>query len=311
MRKTSPRLRFLDLGQLLQLRQATRVSIVHITPTLVAVPSGILIQTLMSLAGGTLGRYSALSVIILTYLIVLVSASGHFLTLMSGLDVNGMPEEHNSYVPHDDSDVQAIVKANQNEASMEFLAYSSHPSPTSTISPEHGGSPHVQNNSSSSLPISRSSELAFALHSPDEQVFYFSLSVSPPRNNPFPVQRVDEPHKQATYTGHPVTPPSVQHQYYGVHDANSQQSVTPTSLEYVDSRHYSQGTIASHEQLYDASASQIHDSYSVESHNVNNHFEYHAPISNVYSAYGDAVDPSMVSPLENGVQHAESFITYA
>jgi len=213
---------------------------------------------------------------------------------MSGLDVNGMPEEHNSYVPHDDSDVQGIVKTNRNEASMEFLAYSSHPSPTSTISPEHGGSPHVQNNSSSPLPISRSSELAFALQSPDEQV-----------------QRIDEPHTQATYTGHPVTPPSVQHQYYGVHDANSQQSVAPTSLEYVDNRHYSQGAIASHEQLYDASASQLHDSYSVESHNVNNHFEYHATISNVYSAYGGAVDPSMVSPLENGVQHAETFITYA
>ena len=115
-----------------------------------------------------------ITIIILKYLIVLASASGHFLTLMSDLAVNGMPEEHNSYVPHDDSNVQGIVKANQNEPSMEFLAYSSHPSPTSTISPEHGGSPHVQNNSSSSLPISRSSELAFALQSPDEQVFFFS-----------------------------------------------------------------------------------------------------------------------------------------
>jgi len=216
-------------------------------------------------------------------------ASGHFLTLMSGLDVNGMPEEHNSYVPHDDSNVQGIVKANRNEASMEFLAYSSHPSPTSTISPEHGGSPHVQNDSSSPLPISRSSELTFALQIPNEQV-----------------QRIDE----ATYTGHPVTPPNVQHQYYGVHDANNQQSVAPTSLEYVDNRHYNQGAIASREQLYDASVSQLHDGYSVESHNVNN-FDYHAPISNVYSAYGGAVDPSMVSPLENSVQHAEAFITYA
>lgn len=122
---------------------------------------------------------------------------------------------------------------------------------------------------------------------------------------------MDEPLKQATYTGHPVTPPSVQHQYYGVQDAASQQSTAPASLEYVDNRHYNQGAIASHEQLYDTSASQLHDGYSVETHNINNHFEYHAPISSVYGAYGGAVDPTMVSPLENCVQHAEPFITYA
>jgi hypothetical protein len=147
----------------------TLVSTVHTTPTLVAVFE-ILIQTMISPSGGTLGEYASISESFLEYLILFGSTSGHFLALMSGLDVNGMPKEHNSYVPHDDS---GIIKANRDEVSMEFLAYSSHPSPTSTISPEHGGSPHVQNNSSSALPISRSSELAFALQSPDEQVFDF------------------------------------------------------------------------------------------------------------------------------------------
>lgn len=104
---------------------------------------------------------------------------------MSGLDVNGMPEEHNAYVPLEDPNVANIVKASHNDTSMEFLAYSSHPSPTSTISPEHIGNPHGQNTSSSVLPISRSSELAFALQSPDEQVFNCFLDQCYPRIESF------------------------------------------------------------------------------------------------------------------------------
>lgn len=122
---------------------------------------------------------------------------------------------------------------------------------------------------------------------------------------------MDEHHEQATYTRHPVSPPGLnqpQHQYYGVQDANNQQSVTATSLEYADNHHYNPGPIGSHEQLYDASSSRLHDGYSVDSHNQ---FDYHTPISNVYNTYGGAVDPSIVSPLENGVQHAETLITYA
>lgn len=242
----------------------------------------------------------------------LSSTSGQFLTLMSGLDVNGMPEEHVSYVPHDDSNVTGIVKANSNEASMEFIAYSSHPSPTSTISPENSGSTHVQNVPSSTLPISRSSELAFALQTPDDQVLNFYCTNNANDSSLIQLKRMDEHHEEVIYATHPVTSPGVnqpQHQYYGVHDANNQPPATTVSLEYVDNCQYNSGSIASHEQLYEASTSRFHEGYSVDSHN--NHFEYHTSISNVYGTYGGAVDPSIVSPLENGVHHVESFVPYA
>jgi hypothetical protein len=100
-----------------------------------------------------------------------------------------------------------------------------------------------------------------------------------------------------------------QHRYYGVHDVNNQPSAAATPLEYTDNHHYNPGSIPSHEQLYEASASHLHDGYSVDSQTV--HFDYHAPIANVYSPYGSAVDPSIVSPLENGIHHAEGFVTYA
>jgi hypothetical protein len=113
------------------------------------------------------------------------STSGNFLTLMSDLDVNGMPEDHNSYVPHEISSVPGIAKANHNEPTMEFVAYSSHPSPTSTISPDHRGSPPDQNIPLSTLPISRSSELAFALQSPDDPVFDLFFARVPHQNGSF------------------------------------------------------------------------------------------------------------------------------
>ena len=94
-----------------------------------------------------------------------------------------------------------------------------------------------------------------------------------------------------------------QHQYYGVPGVINHQPAPSASLEYVDSHHY---TGPSHEPLYDAATSCLNDGYSVDSHN--NQFDYHVPI---YNPYGGSVDPSIVPPAENGVQHAETFVTYA
>lgn len=98
---------------------------------------------------------------------------------MSGLDVNGMqeslvnPREHDAYALHEDIHAPGIVRVGSNGICVETSAY---PSPTSTISPGPGGSPRaVHNGSAASLPISRSSELAFALQSQPEQVRLFML----------------------------------------------------------------------------------------------------------------------------------------
>ncbi|TFK44855.1 hypothetical protein BDQ12DRAFT_717998 [Crucibulum laeve] len=105
------------------------------------------------------------------------ASNGPFVGMMSGLDMNGhqtltepMPSTI-GYPPHDEyglSRSNAIQVVDRNEPSHDSAA--SFPSPASTISPG-GGSPHVLDASqqSSSVPISHSSELAFALQSKTDQ----------------------------------------------------------------------------------------------------------------------------------------------
>ncbi|KAF8161236.1 hypothetical protein B0H34DRAFT_796056 [Crassisporium funariophilum] len=112
-------------------------------------------------------------------------ASGQFLGLMSGLDVGShiehMPLNLPTYSPHEDyafarqGDGVELIGANemhhrhhQQQQQQHHQAEGSYPSPASTISPR--GSPHVQDAPTSSVPISTSSELAFALESkPSDQ----------------------------------------------------------------------------------------------------------------------------------------------
>ncbi|KAG6842141.1 hypothetical protein C0991_001634 [Blastosporella zonata] len=87
-------------------------------------------------------------------------ASGHFTSLMSGLDVNGVQDggsshDHPVYTLHEDHRVTEVVVGKCTP-----VEPSNYPSPSSTVSP--GGSPNPQG-TPSSMPISRSSELSHAL----------------------------------------------------------------------------------------------------------------------------------------------------
>ncbi|KAG5648562.1 hypothetical protein DXG03_003173 [Asterophora parasitica] len=99
-------------------------------------------------------------------------ASGHFASLMSNLDVNGVhepvgsPQDHGVYTLHEDVNVNVVGVVASNSSHVETSTY---PSPTSTISPGTAGSPHVQGTPLSSVPISRSSELNHALQSQSDQ----------------------------------------------------------------------------------------------------------------------------------------------
>ena len=96
---------------------------------------------------------------------------------MSGLDVNGQVEHmQNSlanYSPHEDysyastnDGVELINSREMHHHQQQQQAEGSYPSPTSTISPH--GTPHSRD---PAVPISTSSELAFALESkPSDQV---------------------------------------------------------------------------------------------------------------------------------------------
>jgi hypothetical protein len=87
------------------------------------------------------------------------SCSGQILDLMSGLDVNGHSEHLTSPVGHTFSQLGGLNNTLEHDRQG---SNSSYPSPSSTVSPCHEQSP-------SSLPISRSSELAFALQNEQEQ----------------------------------------------------------------------------------------------------------------------------------------------
>ncbi|KAG6918543.1 hypothetical protein DXG01_013633 [Tephrocybe rancida] len=95
-------------------------------------------------------------------------ASGHFASLMSGLDVTGQdgmsPHDHPVYTLHENTHVAEVLTVVGKGAPIDSSTY---PSPCSTVSP--GGSPHPQG-TPSSVPISRSSELNHALQSQSGQV---------------------------------------------------------------------------------------------------------------------------------------------
>ena len=91
---------------------------------------------------------------------------------MSDLDVNGISEPAivGPFLPHGDSNGPVNVESG---ASVELATYRLNSSPASTISAGAGEGPPAQNTPPPSVPISRSSELAFALQSPPGQVRSF------------------------------------------------------------------------------------------------------------------------------------------
>jgi hypothetical protein len=95
-------------------------------------------------------------------------ASGQILDLLSGLDVNGHSEHGTSpigqgaYSPHEELNAAGLSSCERDGQCVD----STYPSPSSTVSPDN--STHEQ--SPPALPISRSSELAYALQNNQEQV---------------------------------------------------------------------------------------------------------------------------------------------
>lgn len=98
---------------------------------------------------------------------------------MSGLDVSGHAghgglNEHaspiGSYSSQEDLGAAASLDSDlhNRDSSDDQCGTSTYPSPSSTVSP--GGSPHAREASPPALPISRSSELAYALQNNSEQV---------------------------------------------------------------------------------------------------------------------------------------------
>lgn len=85
--------------------------------------------------------------------------------LMSGLDVNGQPSPvaHDTYAPQEGQSMTGMADSAGRDDRCRTESY---PSPSSTVSPGH--SPHEA--VPPALPISRSSELAFALQTNDGQV---------------------------------------------------------------------------------------------------------------------------------------------
>lgn len=125
--------------------------------------------------------------------------------------------------------------------------------------------------------------------------------------------------EQITYTNpsHLDTVTAPQDQYFYSQETGHSQSTgaSNTPVEYMDKYHYDTefGPPASHEQ-YDSSTAYLTDAYNVDNHGElgmhHQHMNFHAPSSDVYHPYGEVVDPSMVSPLENTIQNVETFVTY-
>ena len=96
---------------------------------------------------------------------------------MSNLDVSGIhdsmrdPEEHEKCAILEDVGASGVIRVNSGDIRGPAGPY---PPPTSAISPELLGAHHSLTNGTSSIPISKSSELAFALRSHSDQVIFDS-----------------------------------------------------------------------------------------------------------------------------------------
>lgn len=211
-------------------------------------------------------------------------ASGQFLGMMSGLDVNpqtGLTEHRTlglgSYSPHDDYN---LSRTNGGElvaiAELNDQPHLSYPSPTSTISA--GGSPHAQDAPPSAVPISQSSELAYALSQPnqggrnrqDHYTIYGQLS------SPAAAARETLTHEQDSSPAHGI---------YQTETEAPQPRTHYTTYSSLVAEAY--GEIQAHRQL---------------------EYDHCPPGSQHLYAYGDSLG---VSPLENSIQNSEGFITYS
>jgi len=96
---------------------------------------------------------------------------------MSNLDVSGIrdgmvdPEEHEKCAILEDVGASGVIRVNSGDLCGPMRPY---PPPTSAISPELLGAHLSLSNGTSPIPISKSSELAFALRSHPDQVIFLN-----------------------------------------------------------------------------------------------------------------------------------------
>jgi hypothetical protein len=97
-------------------------------------------------------------------------ANGPFLNMMSGLEVTPPNDAHATpYLPQEEIGTSATPIPTDRlglHGTGDGQVTAAYPSPSSTVSP--GGTPHTQDTNPPCLPISRSSELAFALHTNED-----------------------------------------------------------------------------------------------------------------------------------------------
>ncbi|KAF5380621.1 hypothetical protein D9615_004545 [Tricholomella constricta] len=217
-------------------------------------------------------------------------ASGHFTSLMSNLDVNGVqepmasPQDHDVYTLHEDVNVVGAVMVASNGTCVETATY---PSPASTISPGPSGSPHSQG-TTPSVPISRSSELNHALQSQSDQV-----QMNNPADQPSFVGDVivASPPAPAIET---VISPSGE-QYFYAQDASHSQATTLQAAPVEFSHKYNYD--------YDASFTESYPPSLLEGDSdIGMHRQAFEPPSMTYDAMGQ---------LETTVHYPDHYIAYA
>jgi len=240
------------------------------------------------------------------------SAPGQIMELMSGLDVNGQPSPvaQDTYAPQEGQSMTGMADSTGRDNRCRTETY---PSPSSTVSPGH--SPHVHEAVPPALPISRSSELAFALQTNDGQ-----SSASP--NDIHYRKPSDSPAADATPLGFGENVSQyvygeVSHQESSIYtlsaaNASSNSSLGLPTIDYPDKYRYDGDTMT-------YSATGHYDPLSAYPTPASGHFEtnfatgegHHVsgfgPSSEVYPTYN--ADPcnnpsSIENPLESVVQYS-------
>jgi hypothetical protein len=246
-------------------------------------------------------------------------ASGHFLGLMSDLGMNGLsrnasfndplasPVNQSCYSPQEDLPSAVGIETDSHSPNGGDNGTAAYPSPSSTVSP----GPHAQDASSTAVPISRSSELAYALHVQTDQVFESGCGKLTPYPHDAPDTEADAPgaaHDITPYffpeeQDYVRSPSASSNSAMGFADKfsfDSEMSSMPPNGHYhpytsTGDNQYNVGSFATSEGQEELGIHQIEFAQ-----------------SDVYPTFnGGSVDPSAVTSIENNLCAVESFAPFS
>jgi len=253
--------------------------------------------------------------------------SGHFLGLMSGLGVNGLsrnasftdtlasPINQSCYSPQEELASTVNIETDSLSRNGDDNGTAIYPSPSSTVSP--GSSPQTQDVNSTIVPISRSSELAYALHIKPDQVFESGRET----HIPYP-HHSDSPDAETDGNGapHDIAPYFfVQEQDYVQSPSASSSSPMGLQVEFPDKFNFDgeMNSISPNGHYHPSYPSAANGQYTAadsfatgEGHeDLELHHQMEFAQSDVYATYnGGSVDPSAVtSSIENALCNVEGF----